>query len=213
MGITTLYYFIAFIIFVGCLSGVHRWANLPWQKKYRIGLVVICVFLFSLIGFVFLVLSKVIYFNGADTISLSMLFFFLFILFTAFFISWYNEKYDKKINIGNVVIVLSLSAFGIIFLYVNKDWRNDKLFLIQNIQLNTVVANITFDSHKPYFKNMLLADGQLLPMPETMNNSLQIGDSIYKGEGEQFYTVVNSKTKLITQYLVTTHTRILGNSK
>ena len=57
---------------------------------------------------------------------------------------------------------------------------------------------------------MILADGQHLPMPETMNSTLQIGDSIYKTKGEKFYTVINFKTKLKTQYAVATHVRVLG---
>ena len=57
---------------------------------------------------------------------------------------------------------------------------------------------------------MTFADGQFLPMPEAMNNSLQIGDSILKSKEEVFYTVINLNTKISTRYLVPTHKRILG---
>ena len=57
---------------------------------------------------------------------------------------------------------------------------------------------------------MTFADGQFLPMPEVMNNSLQIGDSIYKIKGEAFYTVINFSTKIIKRYPVGIHKRIIG---
>jgi len=210
MGATRLYYFIGFVIFVCCLIGIQKWAKLPQQKKYKIGLIVLSTFLFSLLGFVFLVLFGFIHFKGDYAISLGMLFFFLSILFTAFFIMWYNDKYDKHINTGTVVMVLCLAAFAIIFLYLKNIGSNEKDEIVKNTTLRTVVTNITVDTHKPYFKDMALADGQFLPMPEAMNSTVQIGDSIYKIKGEKFYTVVNFKTKTPTQYPVATHTRVLG---
>ena len=57
---------------------------------------------------------------------------------------------------------------------------------------------------------MTFADGQFLLMPEAMNNSLQIGDSIHKIKEELFDTVINLNTKISTRYLVATHKRILG---
>ena len=210
MSITTLYYFLGFIFFIACLVGIQKWVKLPQQKKDRVGLIVLSALLFSLIGFVFLVLFGFLHFNGDYAVSLSMLFFFLFIVFTTFFLMWYNDKYNTKINIGRVVIILCLSAFGIIFLYLKKIGHVENEKLLQNISLQTVVTNIVFDTHKPYFKDMILADGQHLPMPETMNNTLQIGDSIYKTKGEKFYTVINFKTKTKTQYAVATHIRVLG---
>lgn len=210
MGSTILYYFLAFFLFIFCMAGIQKWSKLPQQPKYRIGLIVLSTFLFSFIAFVALVLFEIIHFDGAYFISLSMLFFFLSIVFTSFFIMWYNDKYDKKINVGNVVIVLCLSSFAIIYLYLKNMTNYEKDRLVQNIALKTIVTNITFDTHKPYFKDMTLADGQHLPMPETMNNTLQIGDSIFKDKGESIYTVLNNKTKIKTYFQVNTHTRVLG---
>ena len=210
MGITTLYYFLGFMVFIVCRGGLQKWVKLPLQKKYRVGIITLCLFLFSLIGFVFLVLFEFLQFNGAYVISLGMLFFFLFFLFTAFFMMWYNDKYDKQINTGTALVVLCLAAFGIIFLFLKDFNTSEKEELVKNIMLKTVVINITFDQHKPYSKDMILADGQYLPMPETMNNTLQIGDSIFKEIGESIFTVVNSKTKIKNYYRAAIHTRVFG---
>ena len=85
--------------------------------------------------------------------------------------------------------------------------------IIHTVALNTTITNITFDTHKPYFKDMTLADGQYLPMPEAMNNEVQIGDSIYKIKGDNFYSVVSFKTKIKKQYFVATHLRVLSKPK
>ena len=210
MTSTIIYYFTAFLFFIACMISFQKWNKLPQRPKYRIGLIVLCTFLFSFIIFVGLVLFGFIHFDGAYFISLSMLFFFLFIVFTSFFITWYNDKYAKKVNVGNVIIVLCLSSFAIIFFKLRYMSNFEKEKLVQTISLNTVVTNITFDSHKPYFKDMTLADGQHLPMPETMNNTLQIGDSIFKNKGESIYTVLNNKTKIKKYFKVETHIRVLG---
>ena len=122
----------------------------------------------------------------------------------------YNDKYNKKVNIASVIIVISLIIFASTYLVLKSQGNDEKEKLVNNLALKTVVTNITFDPHKPYFKDMTLADGQYLPMPETMNSKLQIGDSIYKNKGDEFYIIINFKTKLKTQYLVATHMRVLG---
>ena len=76
-------------------------------------------------------------------------------------------------------------------------------------EFQTTITNIVFDNHKPYFKRMILADGHYLPMPETMNNQVQIGDSIYKLKMQNFYTVV-SIDKIHKHYPVAIHFRILS---
>ena len=50
-------------------------------------------------------------------------------------------------------------------------------------------------------------------MPEAMNNEVQIGDSIYKIKGDNFYSVVSFKTKIKKQYFVSTHLRVLSKPK
>ena len=210
MATTIVFYFIAFIFFVVCLIGLQRWVKLPQQKKDKVGLIVLITFLSLLLVFILLVVFQPHILSVERTITGTMVFVFLLIVFTAFFITWYNEKYSKKINTGRVIIILSLSIFGIVFLFLKLGGNDDKQKIIETVELKTVIANITFDTHKPYFKDMTLADGQFLPMPEPMNNTLQIGDSIYKIKGELFYTVINFKSKISTQYLVATHIRVLG---
>lgn len=213
MGITILYYFLGFIFFICCLGGIQKWFKLPQQKKDKVGLIVVSIFLVALFGFIITIVFKPKYFRADTTISGMIFFIFLFIVFTAFFIFWYNVKYNKKINIATIIIILCLSIFAFIFLIIKNIGSNEKEILIQNIALKTIVTNINFDPHKPYFKDMTLADGQYLPMPEAMNKILQIGDSIYKNKGETFYTIVSATTKTITKVQVKIHERILGKAQ
>ncbi len=213
MGITTLYYFIAFILFIGCIIGIQKWFLLPQQKKDKVGLLVLSIFLGGLIAFVCIVIFKPNYLSTETVMSAGILFVFLLIVFTAFFTKWYNNKYHKKINTGSVIIAMSLTIFAGAYLVLKSQGNSEKENLVKNVQLKTVVTNITFDSHKPYFKDMTLADGQYLPMPEAMNTTLQIGDSIYKNKGDEFYTVVNAKTKDITKIAVKVHERVLGKAQ
>ncbi len=186
MGITTLYYFIAFILFIASMIGLKKWFIMPQQKKDKVGLFVLSIFLSGLIAFVCVVIFKPNYLSTETVMSAGILFVFLLIVFTVFFIKWYNDRYRKKINIGTVIIAMSLTIFAGAYLVLKSQGNDEKEKLVKNMQLKTVVTNITFDSHKPYFKDMTLADGQYLPMPETMNTTLQMGDSIYKNAGEIF---------------------------
>ena len=63
-------------------------------------------------------------------------FVFLLIVFTAFFLKWYNDKYHKKVNIGSVIIVLSLTIFGIAYLVLKAQGNDEKDNLVKTIQLN-----------------------------------------------------------------------------
>ena len=210
---TTLYFLLAFVLFIACIGGIQKWVKFPQQKKDSVGFIVLTVFLISLSLFILMVIFIPTYFSTDSTILASILFFFLFILFTVFFIKWYNDKYNKKINIGTVIIALSLTFFGTVFLVLKFGMNTEKENIIKNVASSTSVKNISFDTHKSYFKDMILADGQHLPMPEAMNNEVQIGDSIYKIKGDNFYSVVNFKTKIKKQYFVATHLRILSKPK
>jgi len=210
MGTTTLYYFFGFIVFIVCLGGLQKWFKLPQPKKDHVGLIVLTTFLSSLLVFILLVTLIPDYLQAANVASIGILFVFLFIVFTAFFIKWYNDKYNKKLNISSIVLVVCLVIFAAAYIILKQMGTDDKATLVKNVQLKTVVTNITFDPHKPYFKDMTLGDGQFLPMPETMNNSLQIGDSIFKEIGESIFTVVNSKTKIKNYYRAAIHTRVFG---
>lgn len=213
MGFTTLYYFIAFVLFFVCLGGIQKWYKLPQQKKDKVGLIVLVTFLNLLIVFILICALQPNLLSADTTASLMILFLFLIIVFTVFFIKWYNDKYKKTVNIGTVVIFLCLSLFSMAFIFLWFGGSKEKNNIEQNVALKTLVINITFDTHKPYFKNMTLADGQYLPMPEAMNNELQIGDSIYKIKGDNFYSVVSFKTKIKKQYFVATHLRVLSKPK
>jgi hypothetical protein len=207
---TTLYYFLGFIFFLACVGGIQKWAKLPQQPKDKIGLIVLSIFLLSFVSFILIIFFKPTYFRVDTAIPIAMLFFFLLIVFIPFFLQWYNDKYHKKVNIGGIIIAICLTFFGIVFLYLKYGMTGEKENIIQNIALKTTVTNITFDTHKPYFKDMTFADGQYLPMPDGMNNTLQIGDSIYKNKKENFYTVVNTITNQKKAYEVKIHERIFG---
>ncbi len=213
MFLTSVYYFLAFLVFVSMMAGLQKWSKLTQSKKDKIGLEVLSLFLISLFAFIFLVATKSSFISSDQTVFGGMLFFFLSILFLVLIINWYNEKYHKKINIARVVVLICLTAFGIIFVILKSFGSDEKQKLIQDISLKTVVTKITFDTHKPYFKDMQLADGQNLPMPETMNGVLQIGDSIYKIKGENFYTVFNPITKMRRKFEVKIHERVLGKAQ
>jgi ASC-1-like (ASCH) protein len=210
---TTLYYLLAFIFFIACVAGIQKWAKLPQTKKDKVGLIVLGIFLIAFFPFISINIFNPTYFSVDTSIPISMLFVFLFIVFTAFFIKWYNDKYNKKINIGSIIVAICLTLFAAVFLYLKYGITSEKENIIQNVTLKTTVTNITFDTHKHYFKDMVLSDGQYLPMPEAMNNALQIGDSIYKNKKENYYTVVNLSLKKRTVYEVKTHERILGKAQ
>lgn len=210
---TTLYYLLAFVFFLTCIAGIQKWAKLPQLQKDKAGLIVLSIFLLSFVWFILIIVFEPTYFRVDTAIPIAMLFFFLSIVFIAFFLQWYNDKYHKKVNIGGVIIAICLTLFGIVFLYLKYGMTGEKENIIQNVALNTTVTNITFDTHKPYFKDMTLADGQNLPMPEGMNKTLQIGDSIYKKKKEKFYTVVNAVTKKSEVYEVKIHERVLGKAQ
>ncbi len=208
MATIFFYYFIAFVFFVSCLIGLQKWNKLPQPRKDKVGLTVLVTFLSWLFIFILLLIFQPTILSVESTISITMMFIFLLFVFTTLFLAWYNEKYSKQINISRVVIVISLTIFGVVFLLLKLGANDDKEKIIKNVETKTVITNITFDAHKPYFKDMTLADGQFLPMPETMNNKVQIGDSIYKFKGQDFYLVVANNIK--TKYRVAIHSRILS---
>lgn len=135
---------------------------------------------------------------------------FILIVATALSVMWYNKKYGKKINVGYVIILLFISIATVFFVAIKNMASGEKERVIKNISLQTIVVEIYMDPHKQYFKNMILDDGQVLPMPEAMNGILQVGDSIYKIRGQSFYTIVNSKNNARTRFDVKVHERLLS---
>ncbi len=132
------------------------------------------------------------------------------IMLTAY---WYTKKYKSKIGFTQIMLfVFALFIAGAYF-FIKNLGNNEREKIVKNIMIKSVVTRISFDTHKPYFKNMTLADGQYLPMPENMNNVVLVGDSIYKNAGENYYTIVSSTNKTTTIFKVKTPTRILGKQQ
>ena len=144
--------------------------------------------------------------NGA----LLMVLIFVLIVSIAVGLMWYNRKYHKKIDIGTAIIVLFVLIGVAFFVLIKNMATNEKQSIVTNVALKNTVAEIFTDTHKQYFKSMKLDDGQILPMPEAMNTVLQPGDSIYKNKGENFYTIVNSKTKARRNFDIKVHERVLS---
>ena len=139
--------------------------------------------------------------------TMLMVLIFVLIVSVAISVMWYNKKYNKKIDVGTVIIVLFISIGVVFYLLIKNMATGEKESIINNLSLNNTIVEIIIDSHKQYFKDMKLDDGQILPMNEAMNGVLQLGDSIYKTKGEKFYTVVNSKTKSRRKFDVKVHLR------
>ena len=207
---TALYYLLAFFIFIASLAGLQKWYKLPQPKKDKIGLEVLSIFFIAIVAFIALIVTNSSFLQNQDVVFIAMVFFFLFIVFLVIFLTWYNQKFRKKLNIGSIIIVFCLTCFAIVFVTLKYYGNNEKQQLINNIVLKTTVVDIVFDPHKPYFKDMILNDKQHLPMPESMNATVQIGDSIFKNQNEDFYTVVNKISKTRTIYKVQIHERVLG---
>jgi hypothetical protein len=139
-----------------------------------------------------------------------MVLIFVVIVCVAIGFLWYNNKYNKKIDVGCVIIFVFGAAAVAFFLLIRNMSVGEKENIIKEVSLRNTVVEILTDTRKRYFKNMRLDDGRVLPMPEPMNTILQPGDSIYKNKGENFYTVVNSNSKLRTKFEVKVHERILS---
>lgn len=148
--------------------------------------------------------------NAGTAMFLIMLGVFIVIVAVAILVHKKNINGKTKIDGGKVIIGLFVVFLGCAYLFIKRISSNEREQIIKNVALKTTITKISFDPHKPYFKFMTLADGQYLPMPEAMNNTLQIADSIYKIKGEDFYSVVNSKTKVATKYVVKVHRRVLS---
>jgi len=139
-----------------------------------------------------------------------MLLIFIFLVATMLTAKWYTTKYKSKLNFTQIIVIVFGLVIGGFYLFIKSLSSNEKENIVQDVSLKNTVTAITFDPHKPYFKSMTLDDSQYLPMPEAMNEALQVGDSIYKNSGESFYTVVNFKTKVRINYPVKVHERVVS---
>lgn len=149
--------------------------------------------------------------SGDKMMMLIMFGLFLVIVATMLGANWYTSKYPTKISFHQIVFFVVALIFGGFFLFIKKLGSEQKTNIIKTFSLQNRVTDIyVSDKRKPYFKEMKFDDGKSLPMPEKMNGILQIGDSIYKNKGEDFYTVVNATTKTRTNFKVKIHERILS---
>ena len=187
MGFTILYYFVCFIVIVLAIAGIQKWVKLPQQKKDTIGIIIMSTFLSLLTVFILIMVFQADILSAESTASIMMIFLFLIIVFIAFFIKWYNDKYIKTLNIGRAIIISTIAVFCIAFIALQSIVKKEIESITKDQEFQTTITDIVFDNHKPYFKSMILADGRYLPMPETMNNQVQIGDSIYKLKMQNFY--------------------------
>lgn len=137
-----------------------------------------------------------------------MLLLFVFIVAIMLAAKWYTQKYKPKITFTQIMLITFALVGGGFYLMIKNMGADEKTNIIQNVSLKNTVTAITFDPHKPYFKSMTLDGGQHLPMPQGMNDVLQIGDSVYKNKGEAFYTVVSLKANMRTKYDVQVHERV-----
>jgi len=137
-----------------------------------------------------------------------MLLLFLFLAAVMLTAKWYTQKYKPKITFLQIMLTTFVLVGGGFYLMIKNMGADEKENLVQNIQLKNTVTAITLDPHKPYFKSMTLDGGQYLPMPQAMNDVLQVGDSVYKKKGETFYTVVSLKSNTRTKYEVQVHERV-----
>ncbi len=134
------------------------------------------------------------------------------LVFIVILANWYTKKHKSKLDPGQIIIAVFALLMVAAFIFIKNLSKTETRKIVDNVELQTIVSQITFDPHKPYFKKMILADGQYLPMPEEMNGRLQVGDSIYKKKKEVTYTVVSHLTKTISIYKVKANTRTLGKS-
>lgn len=210
---TLVYYLLAFFVFIIFIGSVQKWNTLEQTKKDKIGLVVLGIFVVSLLSFLGLIFTKSSLLQGDNVVFIALLFFFMFVLFSVLTMHWYNSKYHKKVNVSRFVLLFCLASFGGIYLFLKNSGSDEKQQIVKNVYLKTTLKNITFEDRKKYFKDMQLTDGQILPMPEAMNNLVKIGDSIYKNKGDSFYVVINNKTKTKTKFAVKIHERVLGQAQ
>ena len=135
---------------------------------------------------------------------------FLVIVAIMLLANWYTKKYASKISFFQIVLFAFILICGGFWFFIHKMSSSEKNNIIQTVSLKNTVADIYNEKRKPYFKEMKFDDGRTLPMPEEMNNILQIGDSIYKNKGEGFYTIVNAVTNKRSNFDVKVHERVLS---
>ena len=116
------------MLFIACIFGIQKWYLLPQIKKDKVTIIVISTFITVLLSFILIIIINASYFNADIFITTSIAFVFFVKVYRVFFIKWYNDKHKKIINIGRIIIALSLTLFGKVFL-VLKFGGNKKNYL------------------------------------------------------------------------------------
>lgn len=111
---------------------LYRWYSkivfAATDKKDNVAIIVISTFLIVLLSFILIIIINPSYLNVDITITTSVAFVFLLIVFRVFFVKWYNDKHKKIINIGRVIIALSLTLFGAVFLVLKFGGNKEKKY-------------------------------------------------------------------------------------
>ncbi|TDG36253.1 hypothetical protein EZJ43_09625 [Pedobacter changchengzhani] len=140
-------------------------------------------------------------------IMFGLFFFMVAIMITA---NWYTKKYNTKISFFQIVMFFFALIFGGFWFFIKQISSSEKDNIVKMVALKNTVVGIYNEPRKAYFKEMKFDDGRALPMPEEMLGIVQIGDSIYKNKGDDFYTIVNSVTKKSNNFKVKVHERVLS---
>lgn len=151
---------------------------------------------------------------SADSMMMLIMFgAFAILLAIVIAIRWFNKNHTFQINPVRIILLLfALLILGAWLFFKNRT-TSEKTAIIQNTSLKNKVVDIKWDKRKPYFKDMKLDNERWLPMPEEMNDVLQVDDSIYKNAGADFYTVVKAKTKSRRDFKVKIHERVMGKAQ
>ncbi|MEO7046989.1 MAG: hypothetical protein ABI091_16930 [Ferruginibacter sp.] len=148
--------------------------------------------------------------SGDKMMMLIMVGLFLVIVAIMLLANWFTTKYKSTLNYFQIVFFSFVIICGGFWFFIHKMSSSEKNNITQTVYLKNKVVDIYNEKRKPYFKEMKFDDGRTLPMPEEMNNILQIGDSIYKNKGEGFYTIVNAVTNKRSNFDVKVHERVLS---
>lgn len=90
--------------------------------------------------------------------------------------------------------VLALVAFLLIIVLKEIAQDEEEYFITEEIKSKVIAIREGYKS-RPERRKMELESGQSFTIPKAMRDILQIGDSVYKTKGENFYIFVDSKTK------------------
>jgi|GEM_PF-6406577 len=99
-----------------------------------------------------------------------------------------------------VIIAVILVTYPLYFYYNGKKNYNDEIA----IEIKGLVTNkFQVDkAAKPDVYRLKINDSLFFDLDKGLNDKVEIGDSILKSKGEDFYRFVNPKTKTITRFTI-----------